>query len=95
MGTLMLAQECLPKGGHITVEAGSTPFETLVNASGVDAAPRPQIMDALNLSLSTDAMDPRLVHPYALSAIAKHYGLSISVASQNDGKVVLSIKKTS
>jgi histidine phosphotransferase ChpT len=93
MGTLMLAQECLPKGGKITVEAGKTDSETLVIAKGQDAAPRPQIIQALDHSLSTDAMDPRLVHPYALSAIAKHYGLLITVAEQDTGTVTLSIKK--
>lgn len=93
MGTLMLAQECLPKGGKITVVAGDTPLQTKVIAEGENASPRPQITQALNLSLSTEEMDPRLVHPYALSIIAGHYDLSITIAEQDQGKVTLLISQ--
>lgn len=92
MGALMLAQECLPKGGKITVSAGTQNNETLITATGTGAAPRPQILQALDRSLPTEEMDPRLVHPYALSLLADHYGLTLDIRTTQTEEVVISIR---
>lgn len=91
MGALMLAQECLPKGGNIAVSAGRKSNETLITATGTGAAPRPQILQALDHSLPTEEMDPRLVHPYALSLLAGHYGLKLDVRTDKEGEVLLTV----
>lgn len=93
MGALMLAEECLPKGGTVRVKRGDNDLETAVVAEGNDVLLRPQIAHALNGNIAIDEMDPRLVHPYALSVIARHYGLSIEISSQNSARVTLLIKQ--
>lgn len=92
MGALMLAQEFLPKGGVITVKAGPKANQTQITAKGQDAAPRPQILQALDHSLSTEEMDPRLVHPYALSLLAENYGFVLEITNQDENCVVLMVK---
>jgi histidine phosphotransferase ChpT len=89
LGTLMLAIEVLPRGGVIRVAAGEG-AETTVTAEGQDAAPRPNMAEALDRSLPTAELDPRLVHAYALSLIAAQYGLVVRMEKQ-DGKVCFTV----
>lgn len=90
MGCLMLAQECLPKGGKISVEAGA-PDHTHIVAEGQDAALRQNVREALARALDVQTLDPRLVHPYVLSVLANHYGLSVGVAGEEKGRVVFDL----
>ncbi len=76
MGGLMLAMECLPKGGTVYVDPGSA-TETWIKAEGPDAVVREGVEKALSRSLPPEDLDPRLVHPYALSLIAESYGFII------------------
>jgi histidine phosphotransferase ChpT len=75
MGIMMMAIECLPKGGKISVSLEEG--KTAVTAEGTDAAPRPRMREALARTLPVDAIDPRLVHPYVLSALAESYDFCI------------------
>lgn len=86
MGCLMLAQESLPKGGTITMEQpdGHT---VLIVASGTDAGSRALVREALARDLEIAQIDPRLVHPYVLSALAEKYGFAIDIASQDQGRI--------
>ena len=93
MGTMMLGAECLPKGGIIKVKAGSGE-ETLIFAEGQDAVVRPGVEDAMALTSDPETLDPRLVHPYAISTIAASYGLTIRVSQKEPGRVVLSLTRT-
>ncbi len=63
MGCLMLAQECLPKGGMVFIDAG-TNAETLIKAEGTGATIREGVEGALAGTLDMSQIDPRLVHPY-------------------------------
>lgn len=90
-GVLMLSQECLPKGGTIQVTAGPNDNETLVVAEGENCAPRPLVKEALAREISLDDLDPRLIHPYALSVLAANYGLSITIDEENENKTVLKL----
>ncbi len=92
MGVLMLAQECLPKGGKITVAADGENRLT-VTAEGQDALVREQVEDALARTLTIDDLDPRLVHPYALSVLAAGYGFTIAIADKNDARVVYTLSR--
>lgn len=86
MGALMLAMEALPKGGYISVRpAGEN--QTLLIAEGEGAVIREGVEDALNQSLNPSDLDPRLVHPYALSVIAESYDYKIDIKSQADGRI--------
>lgn len=91
MGALMLAQECLPKGGTITVQPGNG-AETLVIASGNDALVRDQVDDALARTIAPENLDPRLVHPFALSVLAHNYGYEIVIAEKASNKVVYALR---
>lgn len=90
MGTMMMAMECLPKGGKVSVSLDGG--KTLVTAEGPDAAARPQVKEALDRSLPPDSLDPRLIHPYVLSALAGQYGFSLTfTGSAADKKVIFSL----
>lgn len=92
MGTMMLGAECLPKGGIIKVKAG-TGEQTLIFAEGQDAVVRAGVEDAMALTSDPETLDPRLVHPFAISTLAASYGLTISIAEKEPGRVVISLKK--
>ena len=92
MGTLMLAIEVLPRGGVIRVEAGPA-GEALVIAEGQDAAPRPNMIAALDRSLPTSELDPRLVHAYALSLIAAQYQIAVTVKADAPGRVEFQVAR--
>jgi len=90
-GTLMLAQECLPKGG--TVKVVQDGGKVTVNAEGTDANARVNVKEALGVALPVESLDPRLVHPYIMGVLAKSYGYSLVIASQETGRVAFSIAK--
>lgn len=90
MGAMMLAQECLPKGGTVYVEPGSS-TETWIRAEGEGAVVRENVEQALARSLPPEDIDPRLVHPYALALIAESYGLIILLKETGENRVVYTI----
>ena len=92
MGVMMLAAECLPKGGIIKVKAGGGE-ETLISAEGQDAVVRDGVDDAMALKSDPETLDPRLVHPYAISTLASSYGFKVKVAEKEAGRVVLSLTR--
>lgn len=90
MGAMMLAMECLPKGGTVYVEPG-TATETWIRAEGPDAVVRENVEKALERSLPPEDIDPRLVHPYALSLIAESYGFIILIKETGENRVTYSL----
>lgn len=90
MGVLILAQECLPKGGTVFVDPG-TGAETLVKAEGLGVTVREKVEDALAGSLPIAEIDPRLVHPYVLGQSARTYGFTIKLQSQGESGITWSI----
>lgn len=92
MGAMILAQETLLKGGVISVTAAG-PGAIHIIAKGDNATVRPQVREALALALSPESLDPRLVHPYVLSVIARQYGFTISIAGEESGKITFALKQ--
>ncbi|MFN3826992.1 MAG: histidine phosphotransferase family protein [Micavibrio sp.] len=92
MGAMMLGAECLPKGGIIKVKAGDGE-ETVISAEGQDAIVRDGVEDAMAQTSDPSTLDPRLVHPFAISALAASYGLQISIKEKEQGRVVISLKR--
>lgn len=78
MGGLMMVLESLPRGGVIRVTKGDN-GDVLVTGEGPDAGPRPNAPEALARTLPVDDLDPRLVHAYALSAIAAQYDFALTI----------------
>lgn len=87
---LMLAQECLPKGGSVAARAGEK-NETLFIAEGTGAIIRDHVEEALAQSIPVADLDPRLVHPYSIGVLAEHYGYTISLKDKQEGKIVFSL----
>lgn len=85
LGTLVLAQECLPKGGTIYADAGKND-DLIVTAEGVGAVVREGTLAALSGTIDAQALDPRLIHPYVLGVSARGYGFEItSFDAENTG----------
>jgi histidine phosphotransferase ChpT len=92
-GTLMLAQECLPKGGVISVKQDGPNGGITLVSTGTDAAPRAQVREALAREITVTELDPRLVHPYVLAVLAGQYGFTIVVAEATQGKVTFKLNR--
>jgi histidine phosphotransferase ChpT len=90
MAALMLAAESLVKGGYVMVRPGEGE-QTLVIAEGKDVLLRDSVEEALKQNISTENLDPRLVHPYALSVMAEHYGYSFAIAEKREDRVIFAI----
>lgn len=93
MGAMLLAQETLLKGGTISVVPAGAGIVHVV-AKGDHVTLRPQVREALALALSPESLDPRLVHPYVLSVIARQYGFTISIATEEQGKIAFALTRT-
>ena len=85
---LMLAMESLPKGGYISVRPGSD-SQSLIIAEGEGATVRDQVEEAMAQEIELDDLDPRLVHPYAISVLADAYGYKMSIKSLDQAVMVL------
>ena len=83
---MMLAMECLMKGGYVMVRPGEA-NQTLIIAEGESVLLRDNVEAALKQEISTEDLDPRLVHPYAISVIAQHYGYTLAIKEKRDDRV--------
>lgn len=72
---LLLAMECLPKGGKLIVASDAS--SVVVRAEGTDATLRGLAPDALKLSVPADKLQPQDVHAAMTGLVAKHYGFGI------------------
>lgn len=86
MCSMMLAMECLPKGGYISVRPSGDSASSII-AEGEGAIVRDQVEEALAQKLDPADLDPRLVHPYAISVLADSYGFKISIKSKAEGRI--------
>ncbi len=91
MGALLLAQECLPKGGTVSVQAGPRDNCSRITAQGTDAGVRQNVREALARTLPVDTLDPRLVHPYVISALAASYGLKFEISEEAQGRIAIDL----
>lgn len=94
MCSLMLAMEALPKGGYISVRPGMGDDEghSLIIAEGEGATIRDGVEDALEQKLEPEDLDPRLVHPYAISILADAYDFKVSIKTQAEGRIEFLMK---
>lgn len=86
MCAMMLAMECLPKGGYISVRPAGDHASTII-AEGEGATVREQVEEAMEQKLEPEDLDPRLVHPYAIGVLAESYGYKLSIKSQDEGRI--------
>lgn len=90
ISALILAMDCLPKGGTLSVGAGKNAGETSVTASGEDASIRERSAEALSLSLSKAELEPKYVHAYVSGLLSQTYGYGMSIQN-NDGGIEITI----
>jgi len=84
---LLLAMDCLPKGGTLKVEAGESGRSTLVSAAGPNAGIREETAQALGLAMSREALEPKYVHPYITGLLAQTYSYRISILQSESDSV--------
>jgi len=84
---MMLAQECLVKGGYISVRPGEGNQTLIIAESDNGVLLRDNVESALKQDIAAEDLDPRLVHPYAISVIAEHYGYKMSIRDKRDDKI--------
>jgi histidine phosphotransferase ChpT len=87
---LLLAMDCLPKGGILTVENGEN-GAVIIRASGENAALKEKTEAALSASGDESVRQPKFVHALLSGLIARSYGLNLAVAQTGDGFVSFSL----
>lgn len=88
---LILAMECLPKGGALEVKPGDG-NETIVVAKGVNASIRERTGEALEQKIPRDALEPKYVHPYLMGLLGSAYGYSATMHEAEEDVVHIHIK---
>lgn len=84
---MMLAMECLTKGGYISVRPGEGDQTLIIAESDNGVLLRDNVEAAMRQDIATEDLDPRLVHPYAISVIADHYGYKMSIRDKREDKI--------
>lgn len=69
---LLLAKECLPKGGSLKVHGEEG--KTIVSAHGPDAKLKEGFAESLILQIAQADLKPGMTHPYITGLLAQHYG---------------------
>lgn len=83
---LLLAMDCLPKGGVLGVEAkGDSDFTVI--ATGENSSFRDGTQDALTLKTTSDTLEPKHVHPYVMGLLAEQYGFSVALDDADDTSI--------
>ncbi len=87
---LLLAMDCLPKGGVLKVEEQSKDV-IVVSGEGNDAHVRPGVDKALTLSMPQEQIEPKYVHGYIMGLLAQQYGFEVSLDTSEDSKVSIAL----
>ncbi|MCB1563556.1 MAG: hypothetical protein KDJ75_08290 [Alphaproteobacteria bacterium] len=84
VSALLLAMDCLPKGGELSVE-GQGEDSIIVTARGENAGLREGVGKALSLDIADRDVEPKVVHAYVTGLLARRYGLRVSAAGDEGG----------
>jgi len=88
---LLLAMDCLPKGGVLSVtHEGDKDFT--IFAKGQNANFRGGTHEALKRSISSDVLEPKNVHPYVMGLLLEQYGFSATLNDVDDQSVSIAIQ---
>jgi len=88
---LLLAMDCLPKGGVLSVtHDGDQDFT--VFAKGENSDFRDGTHSALSLETSSDTLEPKNVHPYVMGLLADQYGFSVKLDNVDDTTVSIAVR---
>lgn len=90
MTTLLLAVDCLPKGGTITL-AAEDESHLSVTATGENAGLKDGVLHALENRTAISDIEPKLVHPYVTGLLARHYGIEIAIDNDTPDIIILKL----
>lgn len=90
IATLLLAKECLPKGGELLVRADGHD-KTVISAKGPDAKLKDGFADSLSLSIEQGDLQPGMTHAYITGILAAHYSYSVQADMPAEGTVTFTI----
>ena len=86
---ILLASECLPRGGAVTVHTAALPEGAglAVSAQGVGAVLKSDLMAALGPDADEDAVSARTVHAHFAQVLARTEGGRIETSDEGDGEI--------
>ena len=87
---MLLAIDCLPKGGTINITANES-VQTEIRASGEDVGFKEDVLAALSLDIAPEKLDPKIIHPYITGLMAKSYRFGISAREESSDFIVLTL----
>jgi histidine phosphotransferase ChpT len=86
---ILIASECLPRGGSVTVHTAALPEGAglAVSAQGDGAMLKPDLTAALSLDVPEDALTARNIHAYFAQTLARDGGGHIETSEEQDGEI--------
>lgn len=86
---ILLASECLPRGGPVTVHTAALPEGAglAVTAQGAGAVLKPDLAAALDPDATGDVVSARTVHAYFAQVLARVEGGRIETSDEGDGEI--------
>lgn len=88
---LLLAIDCLPKGGVLSVENEGDKDFTVI-AKGENACFREGNKEALALQTSSESLEPKNVHAYIMGLLSEEYGFPVTLEEVDSERVQISVK---
>lgn len=89
---LLLAMDCLPKGGTLKVLDGDGD-SIQIQAEGVDANFKTENQQALDGKMHESVLEPKHIHAYIANIIAKDYDFRFSLSSQGNDIVFFDLSR--
>ena len=88
---LLLAIDCLPKGGVLSVENDGDKDFTVI-AKGENACFRDGNKEAFALQISSESLEPKNVHSYIMGLLTEQYGFNVSLDEIDSESIKISVE---
>ncbi len=91
MNSTLLAADCLPRGGAVTVDAGTDPAmpSFRIRASGLKARITEEVGRSIRGEAQMEAVDARGIQPYLTHRLSRTVNAGLTIALADDGAVEL------
>lgn len=91
---LLLAMECLPRGGTLRVSGGDN-GAIIISGHGENAALKKGFAACIDGKISPSDLEPSMTHPHISALLAQHYGIQLTCAQAGENSVEFSLKAAS
>jgi histidine phosphotransferase ChpT len=90
LNMLIIANQTIPRGGMLTVDAAGEGAATgfRISASGLNARVTQALPDLLTGSTAAEAVDAHAIQPFYTGLLARNCGLSVALGSEGEAVVV-------